>query len=41
LIEGIAREGNGELKVTARAKESRFDRRMGFGFGFCEVVSGI
>ena len=41
LKEGIAREGNGELKVAARAKESSFDKRMGFGFGFSEVVSGI
>lgn len=41
LKEGIAREGNGELKVAARAKESSFDKRMGFGFGFSEAVSGI
>lgn len=41
LREGIARAGNGELKVAARAKESSLDRSMGFGFGFCRVVSGI
>lgn len=41
LREGTAREGNGELKVAARAKDSSFERRMGFGFGISEVVSGI
>jgi hypothetical protein len=41
LREGIARAGNGELKVAARAKESSLDRNMGLGFGFCKVASGI
>jgi hypothetical protein len=41
LREGIARAGNGELKVAARAKESNLDRNMGFGFGFCKLSSGI
>lgn len=41
LSEGIAKEGNGELKVAARAKESSLDRSKGFGFGIWKVASGI
>lgn len=41
LSEGIAKEGNGELKVAARAKESSLDRSMGFRFGIWKLASGI
>lgn len=40
LTEGMAKEGNGEVKVTVRAKESKLDKRTGFVLGFCEEIVG-
>ena len=41
MIEGMAKAGNGELKVTVRAKESKLERRIGLMLEFCKVGIGI
>lgn len=39
LTEGKAKEGSGEFKVKVRARESKLEKRMGFGLGFFEICS--
>lgn len=39
--EGIAKEGSGEDRVTATAKEIRLDRKTGFELGFCKLADMV
>lgn len=41
LREGMARDGRGEFRVRAKAKEARLDRRRILMWDFCELAVGI